>query len=123
MSEQELHTGKRICQIIRLKPEYLEQYKECHKSIPTPVASNLTKYHIEDYSIHYSPQFGILIATMKYTGEDWERDAELSRNDSGNFDWWKMTDGMQETLIEGSTGSRDTKGWWLDLEEVFRNDH
>ncbi|CEP24726.1 unnamed protein product [Cyberlindnera jadinii] len=119
----EKHTGKRICQIIRLKPEYLEKYKECHRSIWEPVARNLTKYHIEDYSIHYAPMFNLLIANMKYTGDNWERDSELSRNDPGNFEWWEMTDEMQETLVEGSTGSRDEKGWWLDLEEVFRNDH
>ncbi|ONH65906.1 L-rhamnose mutarotase [Cyberlindnera fabianii] len=119
----EKHPGKRICQIIKLKPEYLEKYKECHQQIWKPVAENLTKYHIEDYSIHYSPQFGILIATMKYTGDNWEKDAEASRNDPGNFEWWQMTDEMQETLVEGSTGSRDEKGWWLNLEEVFRFDH
>jgi len=27
---------------------------------------------------------------------------------------------MQETLVEGSTGSMDPVGWWKPLEEVFR---
>jgi L-rhamnose mutarotase len=120
---EDKHPGKRICQIIRLKPEYLEKYKECHAAIWEPVAANMSKYHFEDYSIHYAPQFGILIANMKYTGDDWERDSNLSREDPGNFEWWKMTDEMQESLVEGSTGSRDERGWWLDLEEVFRFDH
>lgn len=119
----EIHPGKRICQIIRLKPEFLAKYKECHALVWEPVAQNMTKYHIEDYSIHYSPMFNLLIANMKYTGDDWAKDSEASRTDPGNFEWWAMTDGMQETLVEGSTGSRDPKGWWLDLEEVFRHDH
>jgi hypothetical protein len=29
---------------------------------------------------------------------------------------------MQETLVEGSTGSMDPAGWWKPLEEVFRVD-
>lgn len=34
--------------------------------------------------------------------------------------WWKLTDGMQESLVEGAEGSGKEKGWWLDLKEVFR---
>jgi L-rhamnose mutarotase len=34
--------------------------------------------------------------------------------------WWEMTDGMQQTLVDGSKGSTDPKGWWKNLEEVFR---
>ncbi|EGV62622.1 hypothetical protein PSN45_000392 [Yamadazyma tenuis] len=121
MSEK--HPGKRICQIVKLKPEYLEEYKECHKHVWEPVAANLKKYHIEDYSIHYAPEFDLLIATFKYTGDDWAKDGEASRLDEGNFKWWEMTDKMQETLVPGSTGSRDKSGWWVNLEEVFRYDH
>lgn len=119
----ENHPGKRICQIVKLKPEYLEEYKECHKHLWEPVAENLRKYHIEDYSINYAPQFDLIISTMKYTGNDWEKDSQASLIDKGNFEWWAMTDKMQESLIEGSTGSRDPKGWWIGLEEVFRFDH
>lgn len=34
--------------------------------------------------------------------------------------WWEMTDGMQESLVEGATSSGGKTGWWLDLKEVFR---
>lgn len=114
--------GKRICQIVKLKPEYLEEYKKVHENVSEPVLANLRKYHIEDYSIHYYSPLNLLIANFKYTGDNWERDSELSSKDPGNFDWWKMTDEMQESFVEGSTGSRDTKGWWMPLQEVFRHD-
>jgi L-rhamnose mutarotase len=117
------HPGVRICQIIKLKPEALEEYKKVHQNVYPSVLENLRKYHIEDYSIHYSPLFDLLIANFKYTGDDWARDGELSRNDPGNFSWWSVTDQMQETLVPESTGSRDEKGWWANLEEVFRFDH
>lgn len=45
--------------------------------------------------------------------EEVARDEETRR-------WWKMTDGMQESLIEGAMGSGEEGGWWLDLKEVFR---
>jgi L-rhamnose mutarotase len=35
-------------------------------------------------------------------------------------EWWRLTDSMQETRVEGSRGSTDVeKGWWLGCEEVF----
>lgn len=114
------YPGKRICQIVKIKPEYLEEYKKIHKEVWPPVLFNIKKYHIEDYSIHYSPTLSLLIANFKYLGDDWERDSEAMRVDSSNHEWWKMTDAMQETLVEGSRGSTDPKGWWLNLEEVFR---
>lgn len=32
----------------------------------------------------------------------------------------KMTDGMQESLVEGATGSESGPGWWTETAEVFR---
>jgi L-rhamnose mutarotase len=117
------HQGKRICQIVKIKPDLLDEYKKVHQNVFPPVLANLKKYHIEDYSIHYSPSFSLLIANFKYLGDDWDRDAEAMRLDSNNHEWWNLTDGMQETLVEGSTGSTDPKGWWLTLDEVFRFDN
>jgi len=34
-------------------------------------------------------------------------------------EWWEMTDSYQETLVEGSKGSTDERGWWKGVEEVF----
>lgn len=119
----ELHPGKRVCQLIKLKPECLEEYKKLHATPWKPVLANLTRYHIEDYSIHYAPEFDLLVASFKYTGSNWEQDAEAMRVDPSNHPWWAVTDAMQTTLVEGSTGSQDVKGWWQDLEEVFRVDH
>ena len=61
-----------------------------------------------------------LYATMKYTGIDFEADMANMRANPEVQRWWQMTDGMQETLVNGSTGSMDPAGWWKPLEEVFR---
>lgn len=123
MGDEAKYPGKRICQIVKVKPERLDEYIKVHGQVPEPVVANLRKYNIEDYSIHYSPKFNLLIANMKYLGDDFERDGELMRQEPENKKWWDLTDGMQETLVEGTTGSADPAGWWVPLEEVFRFDH
>ena len=35
--------------------------------------------------------------------------------------WWKLTDPMQKSLVEGATGSADGE-WWYNIPEVFRFD-
>jgi L-rhamnose mutarotase len=57
---------------------------------------------------------------MKWHGTDFEADMARMRENPEVRKWWEMTDGMQESLVEGSGGSTDPKGWWRELEEVFR---
>jgi L-rhamnose mutarotase len=110
---------RRICQIIKVKPSALEEYKRVHAKVWPGVLANLEKQNMVDYSIHYDPEHSLLIAHFKYVGNDWEKDSKLGLADEETRRWWKMTDAMQETLVKGSSGSTDEKGWWKDLEEVF----
>jgi len=35
-------------------------------------------------------------------------------------EWWKMTDGYQESFVEGATSSEAGEpAWWKGLDEVF----
>ena len=113
---------RRMAQIIRLKRESLQAYKDCHKSIWPSIAKQIKDSNISDYSIYLDEDSMILFATMKYTGNDFEADMEKMKQDPETQRWWKMTDGMQESFVEGSTGSKDPKGWWKPLEEVFRQE-
>ncbi|PCH38611.1 rhamnose mutarotase [Wolfiporia cocos MD-104 SS10] len=113
------HT-KRVCQIIKLKPEAEAEYKALHAAAWPGVLAALARHHIADYSIHYYPPMRLLIAHFKYTGTDFERDMEEMAQDEETRRWWKVTDGMQESFVEGAEGSGGNGPWWLDLEEVFR---
>ncbi|KAH7928185.1 rhamnose mutarotase [Leucogyrophana mollusca] len=113
------HT-KRICQIIKLKPESVEEYKEVHRNVWPGVLSALGRHHITDYSINHYPPLQLLIATFKYTGNDFERDMKAIGEDEETQRWWKLTDGMQESFNEGAEGSGKEIPWWKDVEEVFR---
>ncbi|KAK5167083.1 uncharacterized protein LTR77_007813 [Saxophila tyrrhenica] len=107
----------RIAQIIRLKRSSLQQYKDIHASAWPAVLKQIKDCNISDYSIYLDKTSMTLFATMKYTGSDFEGDMEKMKANPEVRRWWEMTDAMQETLVEGSTGSMDPKGWWRGLEE------
>ncbi|KAI0781421.1 rhamnose mutarotase [Trametes elegans] len=113
------HT-KRVCQIIKLKPEAEAEYRAIHASVWPGVLAALARHHDADYSIHYHPPLRLLIATFKYTGADYGADMAAIAADPETRRWWALTDGMQESLVEGATGSGGEVTWWQELEEVFR---
>ncbi|KAK7043789.1 hypothetical protein VNI00_008401 [Paramarasmius palmivorus] len=112
------HT-KRICQIIKLKPSAEAEYREIHAAVWPGVLAALERAHIVDYSIHYYPPLQLLIATMKYTGSDYESDMKKVAEDPETQKWWKVTDGMQESFVEGAEGSGKAVPWWTACFEVY----
>ena len=75
-------------------------------------------------SISYDPSTNILFASFKYTGTNFEEDMEAVRQDAKTREWWKMTDGYQQSLNPGAVSSETggvngTPAWWKELEEVF----
>ncbi|MBE3043808.1 L-rhamnose mutarotase [Candidatus Bathyarchaeota archaeon] len=121
MSATEPQTPRRIAQIVRLKPSSLQAYKDCHAAVWPAVLAQIKDCNISDYSIFLDETSMTLFATFKWSGADWDADmARMGANEEVRK-WWAMTDGMQESFTEGSTGSTDgEKGWWRGLDEVFR---
>ncbi|KAF2774533.1 rhamnose mutarotase [Teratosphaeria nubilosa] len=111
---------KRIAQIVRLKAPSLQAYKDCHAAVWPAVLAQIKDSNISDYSIFLDERTMTLFATMKYTGSNYDDDMKRMAENPEVQKWWAMTDGMQESFVEGSKGSTDPKGWWLGLEEVFR---
>lgn len=112
--------SKRVCQIIKLKPEAEAEYKEIHAAVWPGVLAALERAHIIDYSIYHYPPLQLLIATFKYTGDDYEGDMKKVGEDPETQRWWQVTDGMQQSFVEGAEGSGKERPWWTELEEVFR---
>ncbi|BEJ13311.1 hypothetical protein CspHIS471_0304850 [Cutaneotrichosporon sp. HIS471] len=111
--------GKRICQVIKVKPESLNEYKRVHASVWPNVLDALQKAHLVDYSIHYFAPLSLLIATMRYVGNNYEADMESIKESEPTRQWWQMTDGFQESFVDGAMGS-EAGEWWSPTEEVFR---
>ncbi|KAJ7460885.1 rhamnose mutarotase [Mycena galericulata] len=111
---------KRVCQLIKLKPSAEAEYRAIHAAVWPGVLAALERAHVRDYSIHYYAPLQLLIANFKYTGSDYEADMKKVGEDPETQRWWKVTDGMQETLVEGAEGSGGQIPWWAEAEEVFR---
>jgi len=77
------------------------------------VLAALGRHGIADYSIHYYPPLRLLIATFKYTGSDYAKDMDAIGQDEETRRWWKVTDAMQESFIEGAEGSGGETPWWM----------
>lgn len=71
-------------------------------------------------SIFYDDETGILFASFKYVGYDFAGDMDRMRANPKVRDWWRLTDGMQESLVEGATSSEAGEpSWWKPVEEFF----
>lgn len=115
-------TTRRFAQIIKVKPECLEEYIRIHNPIPAPIADCIQRCNISDYSIFFDGH-ETLFASFKYIGTDFEADMEKMRDDEETLKWWQMTDAMQTSFNKESTGSTDEKvPWWKSCNEVFRQD-
>lgn len=61
----------------------------------------------------------MLFASFKYVGNAWDEDMKRMAANPKVQQWWEMTDGMQESPVEGAVGSKSGPGWWGQTEEVF----
>ncbi|KAK3943959.1 hypothetical protein QBC46DRAFT_14543 [Diplogelasinospora grovesii] len=112
--------GRRFAQIVKLKPEYVEEYKKVHAAVWPQVLTQIKDCKIEDYSIYHEPETGILFARFKYVGYDYAGDMEKMRENPKVREWWKLTDAMQESLVAGAKDSESGEpAWWKPIEEVF----
>ena len=111
---------RKFCQIIHLKPSRAAEYRALHAAAWPGVLACLAAHGVRNYLICYSgaPPH-VLVGTFEYVGEDWAADARAIAEDAETRRWWALTDGMQESWVEGSAGSADPRGWWMDCEEVF----
>ncbi|KAH6845863.1 rhamnose mutarotase [Chaetomium sp. MPI-CAGE-AT-0009] len=116
------YPARRLAQIVKLKPEFIDKYKEVHAAVWPEVLEQIKDCNIQDYSIFHDPETGILFANFKYVGNDYEGDMERMRQNPKVREWWRMTDGMQESLVPGAKDSESGEpSWWKPVEEVFYN--
>lgn len=74
--------------------------------------------HPDSIYLSLSPR-PTLFASFKYVGNAFDKDMERMAANPKVQEWWRMTDAMQESPVEGATGSASGPGWWGETEEVF----
>ncbi len=107
---------KRVGMVIKIKPEYIDEYKAIHSSSNAGVRDLLTKANMHNFSIFLHQlddgnwyEFGY----YEYTGEDFEADMEELDKHPRNIEWLKVCDPMQ-VLLDGYEG-------WAEMEQVYYN--
>jgi L-rhamnose mutarotase len=107
---------KRVGMVIKIKPEFIEEYKRLHADDNAGVRDLLTKANMRNFSIFLHQlddgnwyEFGY----YEYTGDDFEADMEKLAEHPSNIEWLKICDPMQIPL-EGYEG-------WAEMEQVYYN--
>ncbi len=106
---------RRFGQVIKVKPEKLEDYKQLHANPWPEVVEQIRKCHITNYSIYLQREY--LFAYFEYVGDDFETDMKKMADDPMTVKWWAQTDPCQQP-VEGAKAN----DWWTTMEEVFHLD-
>ncbi|MBS3770858.1 MAG: L-rhamnose mutarotase [Bacteroidales bacterium] len=117
LDKQEHKNVKRIGQVVKLKKEYLDEYKRLHADTTPGVRDLLRKYHIRNFNI-FLVQLAdgdyYEFAYYEYWGDNYEKDMGKLDNEPRNQNWLRRTDPMQEGITE------DQKGWKV-MERIYFN--
>ena len=106
--------SKRVGMVIKIKPEYIEEYKALHADSNPGVRDLLTEANMHNFSIFLLQlddgnwyEFGY----YEYTGDDFEADRAKLNKHPRNIEWLKICDPMQIPL-EGKEG-------WTEMEQIY----
>lgn len=106
---------KRYGQVIKVKPEFLDKYKELHANPWQEVNEMIHKCNLRNYSIYYRD--GYLFSYFEYVGENFEEDMARMAADPKTQECWQETDPCQEPVASAKPGE-----WWAFMEEVYHLD-
>jgi len=110
---------KRYGQVIGIKPERLEVYKQLHAAVWPAVLKQISASNLKNYSIYLyeNGDKSLLFASFEYHGDDFEGDMAKMAEDKMTQEWWSICTPMQ-TPVEG----RKPGEHWHSMEEVFHYD-
>ena len=106
---------KRYGQIIKLKPERIDEYKKLHAAVWSDVKAVIKDCNIQNYSIYIKDD--MLFSYYEYVGTDYNIDMEKMAADPIVQKWWKITDDCQLPIENRKKGE-----WWANMEEVFHQE-
>jgi L-rhamnose mutarotase len=108
---------QRFGQVIQLRPEVLDEYKQIHVKIWPEIEYAIRGSGIKNYSIFFKDNW--LFAYFEYDGPDEEfaQRMEWLANAPRMQEWWGITKAMQQPLETRAEGE-----WWATMEEVFHQD-
>lgn len=106
---------KRYGQIIGIKPERLEVYRQLHAAVWPAVLKKIEECNIRNYSIY---NYGdLLFAYYEYHGSDYDADMAKMAADKMTQEWWAICIPMQTPVANRAPGEH-----WHNMPEVFHCD-
>ena len=106
----------RVGMVIKIKPEFIDEYKRLHADDNPGVRDLLTEANMRNFSIFLHQlddgnwyEFGY----YEYAGDDFEADMEKLAKHPRNIEWLEICDPMQIPQ-EGYEG-------WAEMEQVYYN--
>ena len=103
---------RRFGQMIKIKPEGLEEYKKWHANPLPGVNEIITECNIRNYSIYSRGDY--LFAYFEYVGEDFEGDMEKMAASPITQQWWDLVKPLMQPLDDRKEGE-----FWSDMEEIY----
>ncbi|CAA9386203.1 MAG: L-rhamnose mutarotase [uncultured Propionibacteriaceae bacterium] len=108
---------QRMAQIVKIKPEHIQQYKDLHAAVWPEVLATIARCNIANYSIFLREPENLLFAYFEYHGSDYAADQALMAADPATQEWWRITDPQQQPFDSVAEGE-----WWAPVTEVFHVD-
>lgn len=108
---------QRIAQIVRLRPEAIDEYKRLHAAVWPEVLATIAACNITNYSIFLREPENLLFAYFEYVGTDYAADQAKMAADPKTQEWWRITDPQQARLETTTDGQQ-----WASTLEVFHVD-
>jgi L-rhamnose mutarotase len=112
---EEIDTMKRYAQIIGIKPDRIEVYKQLHAAVWPAVLKKISECNMRNYSIFLHGE--TLFAYFEYVGADFAADSAKMAADPMTQEWWAICVPMQVPLPDRKPGEH-----WSTIEEVFHTD-
>ena len=106
---------KRYGMLLRVKPEFEQEYLEYHKAVWPEVLDLIRDCNIRNYSIFLKDHF--LFAYYEYVGIDFDADMAKMAAHPKMREWWEIMEPMQDPIP-----TREPGAWWARMEEAFHTD-
>lgn len=106
---------KRYGQVIKVKPDKIDEYKKLHAAVWPEVKKMIADCNIRNYSIYLKD--GFLFSYYEYVGSDYDMDMKKMAADPITQKWWEVCEPCQEPIENRGQGE-----WWANMEEVFHQD-
>ena len=110
---------KRYGQVIKIKKEKIEFYKELHANCWPDVLKKIRECNIRNFSLYLYDDY--LFSYYEYIGDNYNEDIAKMAADERTQEWWKETDPCQLPL-NPKVITRSDGEWWSLMDEIFHTD-